>query len=61
MTVITREMKEDLIERILSNCTAGIKDGTAKTIIELMRIQNFLIRNINEFKKILSHELILQK
>ena len=47
MTVITREMKEDLIERIIANCTTGIKDGTAKTIIEVMRVQNFLIRNIN--------------
>lgn len=52
MTVITREMKEDLIERILSNCTAGIKENnTAKTILEVMRAQNFLIRNINYHRK----------
>ena len=45
--IITTEHKESLIERILSNCTAGIKDDTTKTIIEVMRAQNFLIRNIN--------------
>lgn len=49
MTVITREMKESLIERILSNNSFWLNEYTksTKVLTELMRIQNFLIRNIN--------------
>ena len=48
MTVITREMKESLIERILSNASFWL-NGTSpvKALTEMMHVQNFLIRNIN--------------
>lgn len=48
MTVITREMKESLIERILSNSSFWLNDTSpVKVLAEMMRVQNFIIRNIN--------------
>lgn len=49
MTVITREMKESLIERIITNSSFWLNEYTSsvKVLTEMMRIQNFIIRNIN--------------
>ena len=49
MTVITREMKEKFIERIITNSSFWLNEYTSsvKVLTEMMRIQNFIIRNIN--------------
>lgn len=48
MTIITREMKESLIERILSNASFWLNSASpVKVLTEMMHIQNFIIRNIN--------------
>ena len=49
MTVITREMKESLIERIIANGSVmfDVATNSAKVLAECVRVQNFLIRNIN--------------
>lgn len=49
MTVITREMKEKFIERIITNSSFWMNEYTksVKVLTEMMRIQNFLIRNVN--------------
>lgn len=48
-TIITREMKESLIERIIANSSYWIDSETysIQVLTELMLMQNFLIRNIN--------------
>ena len=49
MTVITREMKEKFIERIITNSSFWLNEYTssAKVLTEMMRIQNFIVRNVN--------------
>lgn len=47
-TIITTELKERLIERILSNNSFWLNSTSpVKVLTEMIRIQNFLIRNIN--------------
>ena len=47
--IITTEHKESLIERIITNSSFWLNEQTSsvKVLTEMMRIQNFIIRNIN--------------
>lgn len=47
--IITTELKESLIERIITNSSFWLNEHTSsvKVLTEMMRIQNFIIRNIN--------------
>ena len=47
--IITREMKEKFIERVITNSSFWLNEHTTsvKVLTEMMRIQNFIIRNIN--------------
>lgn len=47
--IITTEHKESLIERIIANGSVmfDVADNSAKVLAECVRVQNFLIRNIN--------------
>lgn len=49
MTVITTELKEKFIERIITNSSFWLNEYTssAKVLTEMMRIQNFIVRNVN--------------
>ena len=48
-TIITREMKEKFIERIITNSSFWLNEQTSsvKVLTEMMRIQNFIVRNVN--------------
>lgn len=48
-TIITTELKESLIQRIIANATVmfDVADNSAKVLAECVRAQNFLIQNIN--------------
>lgn len=47
--IITTEMKEKFIERIITNSSFWLNEYTrsVKVLTEMMHIQNFIIRNIN--------------
>ena len=47
--IITTGMKEKFIERIITNSSFWLNErtGSIKVLTEMMRIQNFIIRNIN--------------
>ena len=48
-TIITTELKESLIQRIIANGSVmfNVANNQAQVLAECVRIQNFLIRNIN--------------
>ena len=47
--IITREMKEKFIERVITNSSFWLNEHTTsvKVLTEMMRIQNFIVRNVN--------------
>lgn len=48
-TIITTELKEKFIERIITNSSFWLNEQTSsvKVLTEMMRIQNFIVRNVN--------------